>query len=485
VALKTNGTVLVWGYNEWGQTTVPAGLSRVVAIAAGTAHTVALFIPTPPTIATQPVGRSVKAWHSTSLTVAATGFPLYYQWRRDGVEVAGATDPTFSLPWSRTDQAGAYTVVVNNPAGSVTGSPPAVLTVFPASLGQVVVWGDNSSGQTTVPAAAESGVIAIAVGGSHTLALKNDGSVLAWGNNDYYQSSVPPEAQSGVAAIAAGGGYSMALKTNGAVEGWGIYFGIPVEAQSGVKAIAAGGNHTVALKTNGAVLVWGSGGGADYGQTLVPLAAQSGVTAIAAGGAHVLALKNDGSVVAWGANNYGQTNVPLAAQSGVVAVAAGNSHSVALKNDGSVVAWGLNASGQTDVPVAAQSGVTAIATAGYFTLALKTDGTVVEWPDQSGVLAVPPGLSPVTAIAAGYNHAVALLSPAPAALVSLSLRPSTGSLVLSWPTNAVGFTLQSAPDPTPGSSWSDVTNPPVVVDGRFTVTNTMSGPARFFRLRKP
>ena len=42
VALKQDGTVVAWGDNGNGQTTVPAGLSGVVAIAAGQAHTVAL-----------------------------------------------------------------------------------------------------------------------------------------------------------------------------------------------------------------------------------------------------------------------------------------------------------------------------------------------------------------------------------------------------------------------------------------------------------
>ena len=43
VALKQDRTVVAWGYNGSGQTTVPADLSGVVAIAAGAYHTVALF----------------------------------------------------------------------------------------------------------------------------------------------------------------------------------------------------------------------------------------------------------------------------------------------------------------------------------------------------------------------------------------------------------------------------------------------------------
>ena len=42
VALKSDGTVVAWGYNGYGQTTVPAGFTGVMAIAAGELHTVAL-----------------------------------------------------------------------------------------------------------------------------------------------------------------------------------------------------------------------------------------------------------------------------------------------------------------------------------------------------------------------------------------------------------------------------------------------------------
>ncbi|MBN2188882.1 MAG: hypothetical protein JW699_05470, partial [Chitinispirillaceae bacterium] len=43
VALRENGTVAAWGDNYYGQTTVPAGLTSVKAIAAGYIHTVALL----------------------------------------------------------------------------------------------------------------------------------------------------------------------------------------------------------------------------------------------------------------------------------------------------------------------------------------------------------------------------------------------------------------------------------------------------------
>lgn len=42
LALKSEGTVVAWGYNSDGQASVPTGLSNVTAIAAGAFHSLAL-----------------------------------------------------------------------------------------------------------------------------------------------------------------------------------------------------------------------------------------------------------------------------------------------------------------------------------------------------------------------------------------------------------------------------------------------------------
>src|SRR5947199_9064790 len=42
LALTREGTVLAWGYNGYRQSTVPAGLCNVIAIAAGRQHSLAL-----------------------------------------------------------------------------------------------------------------------------------------------------------------------------------------------------------------------------------------------------------------------------------------------------------------------------------------------------------------------------------------------------------------------------------------------------------
>ena len=82
----------------------------------------------------------------------------------------------------------------------------------------MVAWGDNGYGQATVPAGL-SGVIAVAGGGSHSLALKADGTVVAWGD-------VPARVTCPGGLRRSGGRgrrlyHSLALKANGSVVAWG------------------------------------------------------------------------------------------------------------------------------------------------------------------------------------------------------------------------------------------------------------------------
>ena len=69
-------------------------------------------------------------------------------------------------------------------------------------------------------------------------------------------------------------------------------------------------------------------------------------------------------------------------------------------------------------------------------------------------------------------------------LPSLNARPNGNELILSWPTNAPGFTLQSTLDLTPPVTWVDSTSAPAVSGAHFTLTNTTTGGAQFYRLRK-
>jgi hypothetical protein len=89
--------------------------------------------PAPPVIIGQPVSQTVSQGNVAALNVAVHGTqPVNYQWRRDGMVVPNATNAVLLFPCAQLGQAGSYTVLVANAAGSNLGGP-GVLTVNLAS----------------------------------------------------------------------------------------------------------------------------------------------------------------------------------------------------------------------------------------------------------------------------------------------------------------------------------------------------------------
>ncbi len=82
-----------------------------------------------PVITAQPLSQSVSPGSSVTFSVTATGTPpLTYQWRKDGVDVAGAVGSSLSFSSVSEAEAGTYTVVVSTGGGSVV-SAGALLTI--------------------------------------------------------------------------------------------------------------------------------------------------------------------------------------------------------------------------------------------------------------------------------------------------------------------------------------------------------------------
>jgi hypothetical protein len=260
--------------------------------------------------------------------------------------------------------------------------------------GTVSGWGDDTLLQSDAPAGL-AGVIAVAAGPSHSVALRSDGTVITWGG-----SQIPvPMGLTNVIAIAAGSNYTVALQSDGTVQTWGTGISGPPSLGS-VVAIAAGVSHALALQKDGTLVSWG-------GQSSTPATATN-VTAIAAGNGQSLALRSDGTVVAWGDNSFGKAEVP-AGLTNVVSVAAGADHCLALRRDGTVVCWGRNDSGQSTAP-SSVTNVVAIAAGGQHSLALKADGTLVAWGgDAAGQVSSTPSGSGYVGIAAGGDHNLAII----------------------------------------------------------------------------
>lgn len=322
----------------------------------------------------------------------------------------------------------------------------------------IQVKGEGGSGYLT-------DVVAVASGSAHVAAVRNDGTAWTWGYNYSGQlgngitgenSDLPVQVKgeegtgflTGVVAVAAGEEHSVALKGDGTVWAWGNNLvgqlgngnmetdsPTPVRVVgeegtgylTGVVAVAAGSAHSVALKNDGTVWTWGKN---EYGQlgdenmgvdSDIPVQVKGedgegtldGVAAVTAGYGHSVALKNDGTVWSWGYNQYGQlgdanhdthsdTPVQVKGEDGIgfltdtVAVEAGSYICIALKNDGTVWTWGGNQHGGlgngthglfnwSDTPVQvikALREVTEVAAGSYHTVALKTGGTVWTWGDN-------------------------------------------------------------------------------------------------------
>jgi alpha-tubulin suppressor-like RCC1 family protein len=359
----------------------------------------------------------------------------------------------------------------------------------------------------------------VSAGGTHGLARLSGGTVLAWGENYIGElgdgtttgptlcgtracSEIPEPVSgvSGVTAVSAGSFHSLVIgvaspPASSCVAGWGgneegelgtynpldsdVPLAVNLPSGDTATAVSAGGDYSLALLSNGRVLAWGYNNSGRLGtdstanDSDVPTevtglngsGALSGVTAVSAGETHGLALLGNGEVRSWGDNDWGQlgdgsfggsSDVPVAvkgvggsgALTGVVAVSAGQGYSLALLNTGAVVAWGKNTYGElgsgipgsgivfpnSDVPepVSGVNTATAVSAGANHSLALLSNGTVLSWGDNtfaelgdgttgSGNFTdsdVPgpvdltnlPSGDTVTAVAAGGMHSLALLN---------------------------------------------------------------------------
>jgi len=399
----------------------------------------------PPVITTQPLSQARVVGSSVTFTVVVSSvtFPTY-QWRFNGASIYGATAPTYTLSNVQSNHAGNYSVAITNAVGwAISSNASLTLTAPPFS---VVAWGNNTSGQVTVPAKGnysgtqifntsgsctepEESICGVLAGcpawltfippDSGTLFLSTDGSsfdtVMAVYRRSTTNSAVlvliACDNNSGLdgrdsalsVAVTAGVTNFVQMAGVNGVNGTLRFNYNLVPTPNTIKYIAAGGEHSLALRTNGTVLAWG---GNTFGQTNVP-AGLSNVTDIAAGYYHSVVLRRDGTVVAWGRNTDGETNVPPGL-SNVVALSAGCHHNLALRSDGTVVAWGRNSSGETNVPMGL-SNVAFVAAGCSHSLALKDNGLIVGWGDNDhGQLNVPPGLANVAALSAGNDFSLAL-----------------------------------------------------------------------------
>jgi len=95
----------------------------------------------PPEITTHPTSKSLESGNEFSLSViAASEDTISYQWKRDGANIANATNATFTLSEAQESDAGAYKVTVITNGGSVD-SETATVTIIRGYLDSLIVQG--------------------------------------------------------------------------------------------------------------------------------------------------------------------------------------------------------------------------------------------------------------------------------------------------------------------------------------------------------
>lgn len=123
-----------------------------------------------PSIVTQPAAVMVNVGNTATFAVGVDGTgPFSFQWRRDGVNVAGATSASLTFNSVALPNTGSYSVVVSNSAGTVTSSAAtldvtAAVTGMPPSI--------TSQPSPVIVPAGGSATLAVGATGSGPLAYQ-------------------------------------------------------------------------------------------------------------------------------------------------------------------------------------------------------------------------------------------------------------------------------------------------------------------------
>ena len=330
-----NYTVVVT--NSAGSATSDLG---VLAVSAGAVA---------PAITTQPASVTVAPGASASFTVAASGNPSpSYQWKKGGVNIAGATSATYSIASVVAGDAGSYTVAATNSAGAVT-SASATLTVSAAQTAPTI------TAQPTDQSASASGSAQFSV-----TASGNPTPTYQWyfGGSALVGATSSTLALSNIQTANAGNYYVNVMNSVGSVLSTTVKLTVQAQAQlvliSSQSVIVA---HDVAIAAPGATgtLQWqvSSDSGLSW-QNLADNSTYSGTSSSTLGILHVAATQS-GSLYRVVNNGAASTSTTLSVVQGYFA------SPTSVSSDGTGSLYVSDASAQTIQKVTADGKVTLIA----------------------------------------------------------------------------------------------------------------------------
>ena len=421
--ILANTSLACWGRNDWGllglgftntsgcqcysTAMLVPGLSGVVSVAGGQAHTCAVLASglmkcwgynAQRQLGTSTTGNAPSPMDVLSITTARS---VVSGWYHNCVLLANSSVQCFG--WNTEGQLGDG-LKVNTPSTvAVVGITDAVAVsvgaYFSCALlqnGTVRCWGQNVFGQlgtadnvaslVPVTVLGATGVTAISAGFAHVCALLLGGALSCWGSNSDMQLGRSTQTLSSVPVA------------------------VTSDATDTQISLAAGCYHTCRLFASGSVQCWGWNQDGRLGNGLVAdsrvpvnVSGINDAVSLSAGCLHACVLRQGGVVSCWGQNTYGQlgnnsaalarSNIPLdvPSVSGLTSfmVAGGYAHTFVQLLNGSFVSWGRNDYGQlafgymnsTDVKCApalasVPPNVTSLSVGHWFTCALLFSGAV-------------------------------------------------------------------------------------------------------------
>ena len=422
-AVKPDGTLWAWGYNEYGQ-----------------------------------VGSGTTFNYSSPVQISTGGG----YWRRSyggALHTAAVRSDNTLWTWGRNDfgQLGhgdtIDTIVPNQVEGIdwYSASVGYMHTVAIKTDGTLWAWGSNEYGQlgdgttdsksSPVQIGTDSNWAQIDTQYYHTLAIKTDGTLWAWGKNSWgaigngtqnnYSSPIQVGLESDWIQVSAGVDHSEGIRYDGSLWSWGLNkYGqlglgelpelqednlsiVQTPTQIGLltdwddsTSLGYNSKFYVTVKTDGTLWGWGSN---IYGQlgdgttnnysSPIQIGTANTWIQVAEGTHHTVAIDSSGKLWSWGRNNYGQlgdgTTVDSSSPSQIGSstnwkqVVCGTYSTIAIKTNGTLWAWGRNERGElgngttnnssTPAQIGAATTWKQIAFSSQHVVAVKNNGTLWAW----------------------------------------------------------------------------------------------------------
>jgi len=194
-----------------------AGLYSVVITSpygSVTSSNATLTVNVPPAIVVPPVSQEAILGSNATFTVTATGdAPLSYQWRFNGVNIAGATGANFTVTNVQAASVGLYSVVVSNPFGTATSTNATILLRTPPF---VVTAPQSGHPQSLTILRGSNATFTVTAGGSPPLAYQwlFNGTPIAGATNNVLNLSNVPTNQAGLYAAIVTSPYGSVTSSN-------------------------------------------------------------------------------------------------------------------------------------------------------------------------------------------------------------------------------------------------------------------------------